>query len=223
MYDSGFTLIELLIVVAIIAILVAIAIPNFLNAQTRAKISRAKSDMHTLRTALEIYVTDLNSYPRGNWYQLSTLKGTTGADRALVLLSTPVAYVKNALMVDPFYGTTRDGGFVDQEPQQDTNEERLWYKYSACNDRGRIIGTVNYPDHDDPTVRVHWVLLQSCGPDRTRHTLGDGALREKPENFRSTIYDPTNGLVSRGSIYSVGGSPTGVGGIVFRAVKQASQ
>ena len=48
----AFTLIELLIVVAIIAILAAIAVPNFLEAQTRAKVSRNKADMRSCTTAL---------------------------------------------------------------------------------------------------------------------------------------------------------------------------
>ena len=52
---KGFTLIELLIVVAIIAILAAIAIPNFLEAQTRAKVARVLSDQRTLGTAVEQY------------------------------------------------------------------------------------------------------------------------------------------------------------------------
>src|SRR5512133_1923096 len=60
---SAFTLIELLIVVAIIAILAAIALPNFLEAQTRAKISAVHSDMRTLTTALEAYRADTNAYP----------------------------------------------------------------------------------------------------------------------------------------------------------------
>ena len=60
---SGFTLIELLIVVAIIAILAAIAVPNFLEAQTRAKVSRVKADQRSLATAIESYSIDWNTYP----------------------------------------------------------------------------------------------------------------------------------------------------------------
>ena len=63
MSKKGFTLIELLIVVAIIAILAAIAVPNFLEAQVRAKVSRAHSDMRSLATAIEAFRVDVNEYP----------------------------------------------------------------------------------------------------------------------------------------------------------------
>src|SRR5262245_16285391 len=75
--SKAFTLIELLIVVAIIAILAAIAVPNFLEAQTRAKVARTKADMRTFATALESYTVD-NNKPMTAAYFLAGTAGTTG-------------------------------------------------------------------------------------------------------------------------------------------------
>jgi len=60
---KGFTLIELMIVVAIIGILAAIAIPNFLRFQARAKQSEAKQNLGAIYTAYTSYFSDWNTYP----------------------------------------------------------------------------------------------------------------------------------------------------------------
>jgi len=66
MERKGFTLIELMIVIAIIIILAAIAIPNYLRMTERAKVSAIESDMKAIGTALEAYNTDWTTYPNTN-------------------------------------------------------------------------------------------------------------------------------------------------------------
>src|SRR3989454_791783 len=61
--QKGFTLIELLIVVAIIGIIAAIAIPNLLNAIDRSKQKRTMADIRSVGTAVEEYAIDNNFYP----------------------------------------------------------------------------------------------------------------------------------------------------------------
>ncbi len=94
---DAFTLIELLIVVAIIGILAAIAVPNFLNAQIRAKIASCEGDQRSLATALESYRMDNNMYPP---------TPNTAANlrfARLAKLTSPVAYMTTVL-IDPFLG-----------------------------------------------------------------------------------------------------------------------
>src|SRR5512138_1186062 len=96
---KAFTLIELLIVVAIIAILAAIAVPNFLEAQVRSKVSRVKNDMRALATGIEAYKVDINHYPLDCPYYLYVLVPPYTAAKVprelLFGLTTPVAYMSS--------------------------------------------------------------------------------------------------------------------------------
>src|SRR3990167_3416887 len=91
--SNGFTLIELLIVIAVIAVLVAILVPNFKSMRMEAKESKAKGDLKNLQTAVILYVNKYTSFPT-----------TDGADPELdALLLVPKEFrLINSIPVDPF-------------------------------------------------------------------------------------------------------------------------
>ena len=115
--QKGFTLIELLIVVAIIGIIVAIAIPNLLNAIQRAKQRRTMGDMRAAATAAEAYAVDFTHYPAAAGYSLptglsfgSTTFGDSTKPSSLSAQITPT-YIRVLPMVDGwqsyfFYSST---------------------------------------------------------------------------------------------------------------------
>lgn len=61
--QKGFTIVELLVVIVVIAILVALTLPNLFSLQERARDDERKNDLKNIQTALEAYYSDNNAYP----------------------------------------------------------------------------------------------------------------------------------------------------------------
>jgi type II secretion system protein G len=84
--ERGFTLIEMMIVVAIIAILVAILVPNFMRARAQAQTAACEANLKEIATALELYQTDHEQYPSGN----DTPVTASSTDLGSYLRQTPI-------------------------------------------------------------------------------------------------------------------------------------
>ena len=91
MNRKGFTLIELLIVVVIIGILAAIAIPKFANTKEKAYIASMKSDMRNLVTAEEAYFADSIKYTTSIWTTNVTNANTSKSCGIYIGAVTPTA------------------------------------------------------------------------------------------------------------------------------------
>ncbi len=208
MKTRGFTLIELLIVVAIIAILAAIAVPNFLEAQTRSKVSRSKADMRSLATAIEAYIVDNNTpssdagngavtggYRAYDQWDDGTLNFSVQPQANFTLgfeLTTPIAYISSiTALVDPF--KLSDG------PPSFALSGRQYYGFMSWSWRQRVTGTSFATQIDR---NGNWVLV-GAGPDRyvNNRPGGNSNYSNATSIPRGVNYDPTNGTVSNGDIY----------------------
>ena len=189
---KAFTLIELLIVVAIIAILAAIAVPNFLEAQTRAKVSRAKADMRTVATGLESYYIDNNKYPTDR--PVRPLQGNFGGTETIGdELTSPIAYLSSLAITNDVFKQGRS------DLLNTDFRRRINYRNTLLLSQQLITGPTYVP-HVDKREGA-WRMC-SAGPDRYtfNNTLGTGILDYMDFNF-TINYDPTNGTVSLGDVF----------------------
>jgi len=216
---QAFTLIELLIVVAIIAILAAIAVPNFLEAQTRSKVARVKTDQRTLATGLESYAVDYGKPPMGQQESDKWVPSHFGLDGNISKwvnmsrLTTPVAYLAS-IPLDTFAVQGRLQADGDQAGWAAGKWVFIYHSYPGQKTR-QGLADMNNAYRIAASMGVTW-SLRSIGPSRRQGVYGsidgtttgnDGQFMAKmldtatQPRYPSLAYDSTNGTMSFGWIF----------------------
>ncbi len=187
---KGFTLIELLIVIAIILILIAIALPNFLEAQVRAKVTKAQGEMRSLRTAIEAYQTQWQTYP-ADGDDLSPFNPMNFDVYArLLVLTSPIKHIES-LPYDPFHA--EKVAFYGSEMLY-PGEPPYTYSYNTFGTHDGDPMTYQPANGGKPD---NWGLT-SLGPNMLFDAGVSGPV----------AYTPTNGSKSVGDITVLGGRRT---------------
>jgi prepilin-type N-terminal cleavage/methylation domain-containing protein len=183
---GGFTLIELLIVIAIILILIAIALPNFLEAQIRAKVTRAKGELRTIGIAQESYFLDFGIYPAESEDDVFN-RGR--ASQGLLWLTSPIKYL-TSIPEDPFSRIYED------------NMKLLTYESGGIRTKKPpLIG-----------VCLETYAFFTRGPDHLENEVKSANPHwEHPGDNSVDAYSPTNGTKSMGDIFIYGGDSFWIG------------
>jgi len=213
--NRAFTLIELLIVVAIIAILAAIAVPNFLEAQTRAKVSRAKADMRSLASAIETFNLDNNHYLYCNRPAFAVVVDETpkrpNHRPTFERLTSPIAYLTGVeSFTDPFkprgVTTANWSGDPSLYNATDAKRARIYNYYARNTTPGGQARWDEYEKGGEP--KPNWWFAESAGPQGI-HFHGDKLNENNATKAALSVamYDASNGTVSRGTIWRAGGVP----------------
>ena len=202
----AFTLIELLIVIAIIAILALIAVPNFLEAQIRAKVSRATADMRSLATAMEAYAVDWGrplisgtEYRRDdNGENCIPGAPNIGGDQAMNSLTTPVSYIGTHPR-DPFIDNTG----VKNYSTGNLSASRRTYIYLS--DYNCSVARENNANYRDAYSMGYLWSIHSFGPMKNSagNVFVPGILSGKSHSnpmITQSAYDSSNGTMSMGFI-----------------------
>lgn len=199
MKRNGFTLIELLIVVGIIGILAAIAVPNYRDATVKSKVVRAQMDLRAIGTALESYRLDNAMYPRKHSDLLFFVQ------YIIPDLTTPIPYLTTGIRRDPF-GPVKEYeaplGVDDQGPERFVPELiKNSYTYTPYMNFARI--------HGNPAYRKEGFAVSSVGPDQQDSFVVDypfpNEYRYPGDTVRDSVYNPSNGIISPGDIGYFGG------------------
>jgi prepilin-type N-terminal cleavage/methylation domain-containing protein len=204
---SGFTLIELLIVIAIILILIGIALPNFLEAQNRAKVVRVRGEFKSIDTAMTAY-RQINPH-----YPVTEADHTSKPNPSLVLrkgwpegprirfayaLTTPIKYLSTVNFIDPFIGNWA---------QSDQHNDRE-YSYYYLNYETFSLNRPTTHNTFDAWCLCSWALDRvdsgcSWFPQLVVNSKKAGVAIDY--NNLVVFYSPTNGTNSRGDIAKYGG------------------